>query len=62
MRLLSVVVIMILIVPVVLAKGQPSVDQDPDISNTPISDILHTTPSNELQPISEHIQRKTSQR
>ena len=47
MRLLSVVMIMVLIAPVVLADGQPGEDQDPDISNTPISEILHTTPSNE---------------
>lgn len=47
MRLLAVLLIMALIVPVALADGTPGQDQDPNLSGTPISEITHTTPSDE---------------
>jgi len=47
MRLLSVLLIMALIAPVALAGGTPGQDQDPNLSGTPISEITHTTPSDE---------------
>ncbi len=50
MRLLSVVLILALIAPAVLADGNPGEDQNPDISNTSVADIKHTTPSDENEP------------
>ena len=47
MRLLSVILILALIAPVVLAEGKLGEDQNPDLSGTPISEITHTTSSNE---------------
>ena len=48
MRLLSVLLILTLVAPFALAAdATPGDDQDPDLSNTPIAEITHTTPSDE---------------